>query len=114
MAGRVSDAEKTAIKNYHNAERNIGKFDLNPAFTSTDPKVKSPSPLLIEQELIAQRYHQANKQNIIEKLNIAINEATTAQTLWHARNPGVNPDPDEGHQLRINTYQNLVDNPATW
>ena len=114
-AARIPDDEKDAVKNYKQQEFLLGKHDLNPPFSDPDPKIKSPSPGFIRQELMAGRYHQTKQKegDIITKLQRALDEATEAQRLYFARTK-LQPDPTDGHQLRIDIYTALIANPTTW
>merc|ERR1712037_698153 len=98
---RTPDEEKKHIKNYKNYERLLGIHDLNPA-------EDQPSPGLIDEKLRKREYHAAKKADIITKLNRAIVAATLATQLFVTRTGEAE---DDGHQLRINLYQILVDNP---
>ena len=112
---RVPKEEKNAIRNYKQQELFLGKHDLNPPFSDPDPKIKSPSPGFIREQLIAGCYHQTKEkeEEIISKLKTAIAEATEARRLFLAR-VGGDSKPDDGHKLRIDIYTALVNDPTTW
>ena len=106
MATRTPDEEKNHVKNYKNVEKLLGKHDLNPA-------IDSPSPGDIDDNPRAKNYHQANKNDIIGKLEKAIDHAEKARQLFLKRTSGT-ADANNGHQLRIKLYKALVADQHRW
>ena len=105
-ASRTPDDEKKQVKNYKHYEDILGRFDLNPA-------IDEPSPGTIDEKLRKKLYHPAKKTDIIQKLGKAITAATEARRLFIARTRS-QPDPTDGHQLRIDLYQALIADQNTW
>ena len=86
---------RKATKGYKQQETLLGKHDLSPA-------IKNPSPLQIKEALQNGNYKQEKVEDIKSKLREAVNHAHTAAAL--------SGDHDTNHQLRINTYNDLIQN----
>ena len=86
---------RKATKGYKQKETLLGKHDLSPA-------IKNPSPLEIQEALQNGNYKQEKVEDIKSKLREAVNHAQTAATL--------SGDHDTNHQLRIDTYNDLIQN----
>ena len=86
---------RDATKGYKNLEKLLGKHDL-------DPAIENPSPLVIAEALWNGNYRQEKVDDIKSKLQKAVNHAQTA-----AAKTG---DHDTNHQLRIDTYYDLIQN----
>ena len=84
---------RKATKGYKQQETLLGKHDLS-------PPIKNPSPLEIELALRNGNYKQEKVEDIKSKLREAVNHAQTA-----AAETG---DHDTNHQLRIDTYNDLI------
>ena len=83
---------RKATKGYKQQETLL---DLSPA-------IKNPSPLEIEKALRVGNYKQEKVEDIKSKLREAVNHAQTAAALSGGQ--------DTNHQLRINTYNDLIQN----
>ena len=89
---------REATKGYKNlVGKLLGKHDLDPAIENPPP-----SPLVIAEALRNGNYKKEKVDDIKSKLQNAVNHAQTAAAL--------SGDPDTNHQLRINTYNDLIQN----
>ena len=104
---RIPQNEKDAVKNYKNVENLLCKWDL------LNPAQEKLSPEDIDKKLRKGEYKKDKKDDIISKLNTAIDEAKEATRLFEARTGG-NQRGDGSHRYRVILYQALVANSKDW